>query len=93
MVKASSSRSIPTSVAQATDFTLHKATTSNGNPDLNSDRQAGPSRTTVLTFIVSIITATGITWLLVDFSLKNLVVLFLSMLLGGSLYFLWRARE
>jgi hypothetical protein len=53
------------------------------NPDLNNDRQAVPSRTTVLTFIVSIITATGITWLLVDFSLKNLVALFLSMLLAA----------
>ena len=52
-----------------------------------------PSRSTVVIFVLGIIAVIAAAWLLLDLSLKMTVGFFLSMLLGGSLYFLSKARE
>jgi hypothetical protein len=56
-------------------------------------RSRMPSRLTVLTFVVGKIAVTAVTWLILDFTPKMAMGLFLSMLLGGSLYFRWSARN
>lgn len=52
-----------------------------------------PTRVTVLIFLLGIIAATGIAWLAVDISLNASVAFFVAMLAGGSIYFVWSARE
>ena len=52
-----------------------------------------PSKATAFVFAASVSAATVIAWLLADFSFEKSVAFFLSMLFGGSLYFLWKGRE
>jgi hypothetical protein len=52
-----------------------------------------PSKATVFGFFLAIAIATSGAWFLAGFSLKEVMGLFLSMLLGGSIYFLVRVRD
>jgi hypothetical protein len=52
-----------------------------------------PSKATVTVFLLGIAIASAGAWLLVGFSFKEVAGLFLSMLLGGSIYFLTQVRD
>jgi hypothetical protein len=52
-----------------------------------------PSRAIALVFMIGVTVTTAVAWVLVDFSFWRATVFFLSMLAGGSICFVLRARD